>query len=117
MENLTSITFKEKVFDYENEKTWKFLGDKPTIIDFWAQYCQPCHKLSPILEQLSKDYDGQINIYKVDTEQEDELSAVFQIRSIPTMLFIPMKGQPQLANGFMPKDKLIEIISDVLKVK
>ena len=116
MENLTSITFKEKVFDYENEKTWKFLGDKPTIIDFWAQYCQPCHKLSPILEEIQKEYEGKINIYKVDTEAESELSSVFQIRSIPTLLFIPMEGQPQMANGLVPKDKLIEIInSNLLK--
>ncbi len=114
MENLTTTTFKTKVFDYENEKTWKFLGDKPTIIDFYTTWCGPCKQLSPILEQLSKEYDGKINIYKVDTEQEDELSAVFQIRSIPTMLFIPMEGQPQLTNGFMPKDKLIEVINNNL---
>jgi thioredoxin 1 len=115
MENLTTTTFKSKVFDYEKE--YKYLGELPCIIDCYADWCVPCQRLSPILEELSKEYEGKINIYKVNTESESELSSVFQIRSIPTLIFIPMEGQPQIANGLVPKDKLKEIISDVLKVK
>ena len=88
MEHLTKETFQEKVFNYEKNKDWKFEGELPCIIDFYADWCGPCKMVAPILDELSKEYDGKINIYKVDTEAEQELSSVFQIRSIPSMLFI-----------------------------
>ena len=116
MEFLTKETFKEKVFDFEANKEWKFEGDKPCLIDFYADWCGPCKMLTPILEELDKEYDGKINIYKVDTEAEQELSGVFGIRSIPSMLFCPSEGQPQMAVGMLPKDNLKQAINDVLQV-
>ncbi len=114
MEHLTSATFKEKVFDYEKNQEWKFEGKLPCIIDFYADWCGPCKMVAPILDELSKEYDGKINIYKVDTEVEQELSQAFGIRSIPSMLFCPAEGQPQMAQGALPKPALIQAIDDVL---
>ena len=116
-ENLTKATFLEKVFNFEENKTWKFEGDKPALIDFYADWCGPCKMIAPILEQLSEEYEGKIDIYKIDTEAEQELSAAFGIRSIPSMLFCPAEGQPQMANGALPKQELERIIADVLKVE
>lgn len=115
-ENLTKTTFLEKVFNYEKNKTWTFEGDKPALIDFYADWCGPCKMLAPILEQLSEEYAGKIDIYKIDTEAEQELSAAFGIRSIPSMLFCPMGEEPQMANGALPKAQIEQIIADVLKV-
>lgn len=115
-ENLTKETFLEKVFDYTKNKEWKFEGDKPAIIDFYADWCGPCKMLAPILEQLSEEYKGKIDIYKIDTEAEQELSAAFGIRSIPTMLFCPKDGEPQMANGALPKADLERVIAEVLEV-
>ncbi len=114
MEHLTKQTFFEKVFNYEQNKEWKFEGKLPCIIDFYADWCQPCKIVAPILEELSKEYDGKINIYKINTEQETELAAAFGIRSIPSMLFCPADGQPQMAVGALPKETLIKAIDDVL---
>ena len=114
MEHLTLATFKEKVFDFEKNKEWKFEGKLPCIIDFYADWCGPCKMVAPILEELTKEYDGKINIYKVDTEVEQELSQAFGIRSIPSMLFCPAEGQPQMAQGALPKPALIQAIDDVL---
>lgn len=116
-ENLTKATFLEKVFNYEKNKEWVFEGNVPAIIDFYADWCGPCKMIAPILEELSEEYGDKINIYKVDTEAEQELAAAFAIRSIPSMLFIPMGEQPQMANGAMPKNNLKEMIKDILKVK
>lgn len=116
-ENLTKATFLEKVFNFEENKEWKFEGEVPAIIDFYADWCGPCKTIAPILEQLSEEYGGKINIYKIDTEAEQELSAAFGIRSIPSMLFCPMGEQPQMANGALPKAQLEQIITDVLKVQ
>ncbi|MEN8965774.1 MAG: thioredoxin [Polaribacter sp.] len=116
-ENLTKDSFLKKVFNFEENKEWKFEGDKPALIDFYADWCGPCKMLAPILEQLSEKYDGKINIYKIDTEAEQELSAAFGIRSIPSMLFCPVDEQPQMANGALPKAELERVIADVLKVK
>lgn len=116
-ENLTKETFLEKVFDYENNKEWQFKGNIPAIIDFYADWCGPCKMIAPVLEELSKEYLGKINIYKIDTEAEQELSAAFAIRSIPTILFIPLNAQPQMANGALPKSEFEKIIEDVLNVK
>lgn len=116
-ENLTKATFLEKVFNFEESKEWKFKGNVPAIIDFYADWCGPCKMIAPILEQLSEEYGDKINIYKVDTEAEQELSAAFGIRSIPSMLFCPMDEEPQMANGALPKAELERIIADVLNVK
>jgi thioredoxin 1 len=115
-ENLTKETFLEKVFNFEEHKEWNFKGSVPAIIDFYADWCGPCKMIAPILEQLSEEYGDKITIYKVDTEAEQELSAAFGIRSIPSMLFCPKEGDPQMANGALPKAELERIIADVLKV-
>lgn len=115
-EVLTKETFQSKVFNFEKNKDWKFEGDKPCIIDFYADWCGPCKMLAPILEELSNEYGDKINIYKVDTEKEQELSGMFGIRSIPSILFVPMDDQPQMAAGALPKAQLEKVIADVLKV-
>jgi thioredoxin 1 len=117
LEHLTKQTFLEKVFNYETNKEWKYEGNLPAIIDFYADWCGPCKMVGPILEELSTEYTGKVNIYKIDTEAEHELAAAFGIRSIPSMLFIPMEGQPQMAVGALPKDALKNAISEVLLVK
>ena len=116
-ENLTKATFLEKVFNFEENKEWKFAGKRPALIDFYADWCGPCKALAPVLEQLSEEYGDKIDIYKIDTEAEQELSAAFGIRSIPSMLFCPMDEQPQMANGVLPKKQIEQIITDVLKVE
>ncbi|HMM10918.1 MAG TPA: thioredoxin [Bacteroidales bacterium] len=114
VEHLTKETFLQKVFNYEANQEWKFEGDLPCIIDFYADWCMPCKMVAPVLEELSKEYEGKINIYKVDTEEEQELSSVFGIRSIPSLLFCPKDGQPQMAMGALPKESFIKAIDDVL---
>jgi len=114
-ELLTKQTFLEKVFDFEKNKEWKFEGDLPCIIDFYADWCGPCKMVAPVLEELSNEYEGKINIYKVDTEVEQELAAAFGIRSIPSMLFVPKESEPQMSQGALPKHQLEQIIADVLK--
>ncbi|MGM0504660.1 MAG: thioredoxin [Bacteroidota bacterium] len=116
LEHLTKETFKEKVFNWEENKDWKFEGDLPCLIDFYADWCQPCKIVAPILEELSEEYEGKINIYKVDTEDQQELAAMFGIRSIPSLLFVPKDGQPQMAQGALPKDSLVKAMNDVLNV-
>ena len=115
-ENLTKETFLEKVFDFTKNKEWKFEGNKPAIIDFYADWCGPCKMIAPILEQLSEEYKGNIDIYKIDTEKEQELSAAFGVRSIPTLLFCPVDEEPQMANGALPKADMEKVIAQVLKV-
>jgi thioredoxin len=114
MENLTKDTFLQKVFNYEINKEWKYEGTLPCLIDFYADWCGPCKIVAPILEELSKEYEGKVNIYKVNTEVEQELAAAFGIRSIPSLLFCPMEGQPQMAMGALPKQALKDAISQVL---
>jgi thioredoxin 1 len=116
-ELLTKENFLKKVFNFEKNEEWKFDGNIPCIIDFYADWCGPCKSLAPILEVLGKEYEGKVNIYKVDTEAEQELSEAFGIRSIPSMLFVPMEGQPQMAQGALPKQELERIISEVLLVQ
>ena len=117
MEKLTQETFKQKIHDYEMNQEWKFKGDKPAIIDFYADWCGPCKMVSPILDELAAEYKGKIDIYKVDTEQEQELAAAFGIRSIPSLLFIPLHEKPQMAMGALPKASFKQAINDVLKVQ
>ncbi len=117
VEHLTKDTFKSKVFNFEANKEWKFEGDKPAIIDFYADWCGPCKMVAPILEELAGDFSGKVDIYKVDTEAEKELSAMFGIQSIPSILFVPSSGQPQMAQGALPKDTFVQAIKDVLKVE
>jgi thioredoxin 1 len=112
--NLTD--FKEKVFDYEINKDWNFKGDKPIIIDFYADWCGPCKALAPILEELSLEYQNKLDIYKVNTQREMELAGMFGIRSIPSVLFIPMKGQPMMIPGLLPKEQIKKVITDILEV-
>ena len=116
-EHLTKETFLTKVFNYETNKEWKFEGDRPCIIDFYADWCGPCKMVAPILEELSKEYEGKLDVYKVDTEQETELASVFGIRSIPSLLFVPKEGQPQMAMGALPKESFIKAFKDVLGVE
>lgn len=113
--NLTKADFLNKVANYEaNPNEWKFLGERPAIIDFYATWCGPCKMLAPVLDELAAEYEGQIDIYKVNVEEEEELSALFGIRSVPSILFIPMEGQPQMTQGAMPKPALKEAIHSVL---
>jgi thioredoxin len=116
LEHLTKETFKEKVFNFEENKDWKFEGDKPCLIDFYADWCQPCKTVAPVLEELQKEYEGKIDIYKVDTEAQQELAGMFGVKSIPSLLFVPMNEQPQMAQGALPKDSFEKAIKDVLKV-
>jgi len=113
-ELLTLRSFKENVFDYEAEKEWNYRGDLPAIVDFYADWCGPCKMVAPILDRLSKKYEGKIHIYKVDTEAEQELAGMFGIQSIPTILFIPMKGQPQAAMGALPEKEFERVIGEFL---
>jgi len=116
MENLTTETFKEKVFDFTTGEEWSFKGEKPAIIDFYADWCGPCKMVAPILEELDAEYDG-LDIYKIDTEAQPELAATFGIQSIPSILFVPLGEQPQMAMGALPKNVFEEAIREVLKVE
>lgn len=112
--HLTTEEFKEKVFNYETGKEWKYEGTLPAIVDFYADWCGPCKMVAPILEQLAQQYSGKIVVYKVNTENEQELASIFGIQSIPTLLFIPKSGQPQAAMGALPRQTFEQVIQDVL---
>lgn len=114
MEHLTKQTFLTKVFDYENKQEWEFAGERPCIIDFYADWCAPCRMVAPVLEELAKEYDGKVDIYKIDTEAEQELASVFGIRSIPSILFVPMNDKPQMAQGALPKESFVQAINEIL---
>jgi thioredoxin len=114
--HLTKETFKEKVFDFEKNKDWDFKGEKPAIIDFYADWCQPCKMVAPVLEELDKEYKGLIDFYKVNTEDQQELAGMFGIRSIPSLLFIPTDGQPQMAAGALPKPSFEKAFEDIFKI-
>ena len=116
LEHLTNETFKEKVFNYEASKDWKFEGEIPAIVDFYADWCGPCKTIAPILEELQSEYADKLNIYKVNTEEQRELASVFGVQSIPSLLFIPKEGQPQMAMGALPKETFKQAITEVLSV-
>jgi len=117
MELLSKKTFIEKIFDYEKKKEWEFLGSLPAIIDFYADWCGPCKMVTPILEKLAAEYQGKITIYKVDTDREQELASAFGIMTIPSLLFIPKKGEPQMARGALNREAFEKAIADILGVK
>ena len=113
-EHLTKQDFVEKIYDFENNTEWSFKGDLPCVIDFYADWCGPCKMVSPVVEELSTEYSGRVNFYKINTEQENDLSAAFGIRSIPSLLFIPKDGEPKMAMGALPKDQMKNIVDTEL---
>ena len=113
-ENLTKQLFVEKVFDFEKNAEWTYQGELPCVIDFWAPWCGPCRAVGPVIDELSKEYDGKVNFYKINTDDEQELAGAFGIRSIPSLLFVPMTGQPKMAVGALPKNALKEAIDKEL---
>lgn len=113
-EHLTKEDFIKKIFDYEKEQEWNYKGELPAIIDFYADWCGPCRSVAPALEELSNEYAGKVNIYKINTELERELSGAFGIQSIPTFLFIPMRGAPMLQKGALPKKAFKDVIEERL---
>ena len=112
--HLTAADFREKVYDYTSSNEWKYKGNEPCIVDFYATWCGPCKRIAPVLEELSKEYKGKIKIYKVDVDQEKDLAAAFGIESIPTIYFCPVGGKPRIEYGALPKENLTEIINTTL---
>lgn len=117
MEHLTLETFKTKIFNWEKNSEWVFEGQRPAIIDFYAEWCAPCKMIAPILDELSQEYAGKVDIYKLNTEKEQEVAAMFGIRSIPTVLFIPLDSKPQLSVGALPKTAFVDAIEKILLKK
>jgi thioredoxin len=115
--NLTNESFKKLVFNYDINKQWKYEGNKPAIVDFYANWCGPCRMIAPILDELAKEYEDQIIIYKVDTDKETVLSQTLGVRSLPTLVFVPVNGQPQAIMGAQPKENLVKAINEILLTK
>jgi thioredoxin 1 len=115
--HLTDDSFKKMVFNYEKNIDWKYEGNRPAIIDFYADWCAPCRQLSPVVEEIAKEYSGKIDIFKVDTEKERMLAQKLGITGLPTLLFIPAKGKPQVTMGVLPKESLVKAINEILLVK
>jgi thioredoxin 1 len=116
-ESLTKETFVTKVFQYEKNDQWKYEGSRPAIVDFWAEWCGPCKMISPVLEEIAKQYEGKLDVYKVNVDEETEVASVFGIQSIPSLLLIPMGEQPRLSVGALPKNGILKLVKDVLKVE
>lgn len=114
---LTTDEFKKKVFDFQSNTDWKFEGDLPCIVDFYADWCGPCKMVSPILEQISEEYAGKVNVYKINTDEEQELSQAFGIQSIPSLLFVPKSGDPRMSMGALPKPQILKAMKDVMAVE
>ena len=113
---LTEASFKKLVFNYDVNKEWKYEGDKPAIIDVYADWCAPCRQLSPIVEEIAKEYAGKINVYKIDTEKEKLLAQNLGISGLPTLLFISKDGKPQVSMGLISKEKMVQAINEVLLI-
>ena len=116
-EHLDEAGFKAKVYDFDKSKTWKYEGNTPAIVDFYADWCGPCRYVAPFLEQLANEYGTKIKVYKVNTDKEQQLSASLGIQNLPTIIFIPQNGQPQTSMGAIPKETLVKAINDVLLVR
>ena len=110
VQHLTKKDFLEKIFNFEEHKEWKYEAELPSLIDFWAPWCGPCRMFGPIMDELSAEYEGKVNFYKVNTDEEQELAGAFGIRSIPSLLFIPKDDKPKMAVGALPKASLKEAI-------
>lgn len=117
VQELNTQEFKEKIWNFETDSNWRYLGDKPAIIDMYATWCGPCKRLAPILADIQKEYGNKLQIYKVDTDKETQLSRLFNVSSIPLMVFIPLKGKPFLVTGLRPKEQLEKIIQENLQVQ
>jgi thioredoxin 1 len=115
--NMTNDTFKQLIFNYDKNKEWKYEGTKPAIIDFYATWCPPCRQLSPLVEEIAKEYSGKIVVYKIDTDKEKILSQHLGITGLPTLLFIPLNGKPQASMGYIPKETIVKTINSVLMIK
>jgi len=115
--HLTTAEFKKMVFNYEVNKDWKYEGTQPAIVDFYADWCAPCRQLAPLLEEVAKEYNGKLIVYKVDTEKERELAQNMNISGLPTLLFIPAQGKPQMSMGLIPKETLVKAVNEVLLIK
>ena len=111
---ITTEQFKARIFDYKTEKDWKYKGKKPCVIDFYTTWCGPCKRLAPIMEELSQTYCDKVTFYKADTERERELAYVFNISSIPQVLYVPVEGKPMLLKGLYPKEEIVKIIDEFL---
>lgn len=117
MEVLTIDTFKEKIYDFTATKEWTYKGEKPAVIDFYADWCGPCHQLNPILQDTAELFQGQVNFYKINTEQSPELAALFEVQSIPSLLFIPLGDEPAMASGVIPRENLAKAIREIFAIK
>lgn len=115
--SLNDADFRKLIFDYDRNKEWKYEGNMPAIVDFYADWCAPCRYLSPIVEEIAKEYAGKIVVYKVDTEKETNLTQKIGITALPTLLFIPASGKPQVSTGVLPKESLVKAVNEILKVK
>jgi thioredoxin 1 len=113
-EHLNKQSFRDKVFNYKKNNEWQFEGKLPALVDFWAPWCGPCRMVGPVIDELSQEYAGKVNFYKVNTEEEQEIAGMFGIQSIPSLLFIPLKGEPKMALGALPKKELKRIIDSDL---
>jgi thioredoxin len=116
-QKITTEEFKAKVFDFEKNSEWKFAGDVPCIVDFYADWCGPCKMVSPILDQISTEFAGKLNVYKVNTDEEQELAGAFGIQSIPSILFVPKTGDPRMSMGALPKAQILKAMKDVMAVE
>lgn len=115
--NLTAAEFRDKVFDYTNATEWSFKGNKPCIIDFSASWCGPCQRLAPVLEEVAQEFEGKIDVYKIDIDEESEVAEQFGIQSVPTLIFCPLDGKPRSTVGLLPKQTIVSTINEVLEVR